>query len=540
MQKSLEALVEELNQAQNASAWTGVKRGIERETLRIYADGTLAPTDHPEVLGKTLTHPTITTDYSENLLEFITPVETRINKTLAQLRDIHRVTYKAIGEELLWPLSMPCYIGSDKDIRIAKFGDSHSGRMKSLYRRGLTNRYGATMQVIAGVHYNFSVADATWQRLAQADGCEDTARYRSQRYFSLIRNFKRIAWVIPYLFGASPALCQSFFSQTGTEDKDTAWNFQRLGKGTAYLPYATSLRMSDLGYTNKEQANLGITYNSLQEYVAGLREAITTKSQQFAKIGVKVGGEYAQLNDNILQIENEFYSPIRPKRTAQKSETPTQALERGGVEYIEIRALDVNPFSSVGITEQQMHLLDVLLMYCLLKESPDMSWQEQQNYDDNFNKVVLQGRNPSLELWQQGHQRLMADWLEELFADFSLIAKNMDRATADSTDNDGEADYLRHINELYQTVLNPELTLSGQIMSILKENNWDFSRLGMDLAHRYRAELMATPLEIYSQEDFANWRKASEEDFAARKEIDNVVDFDEFLRNYFNQAAKSG
>ncbi|MGM0524777.1 MAG: glutamate--cysteine ligase [Pseudomonadota bacterium] len=534
MQKSLEALVQALNQSQQGVAWSGIQRGIERETLRIKEDGTLAASDHPEVLGKTLTHPTITTDYSENLLEFITPVATRINETLAQLRDIHRVTYRAIGEELLWPLSMPCYIGSDQDIRIAKYGDSHSGRMKSLYRKGLTNRYGATMQVIAGVHYNFSVSEAMWKQLAQQLQREDNAEFRSEKYFALIRNFKRVAWIIPYLFGASPALCQSFFRQTGTEHKDIDWNFQKIAKGTKFLPYATSLRMSDLGYTNKEQANLGITYNSVGEYVTGLRKAITTPSQQFAKIGVKVAGEYQQLNDSILQIENEFYSPIRPKRTAKNGETPSQALERGGVEYIEIRALDVNPFSDVGITEQQIYFLDMLLMYCLLNDSPDMSWEAQQQYDKNFTKVVLEGRNPSLELWQNGQPRLMADWLEELFADFATLSRSLDLYS------DNPASYQNHLNELYQGVLNPELTLSGQIMSILKENHWDFSALGMDLAHKYRSRMSAEPLEFYQDSDFECWCADSQQAFEARKETDNAVDFDTFLDNYFSEAAKPG
>lgn len=534
MQKSLADCVRELNEAKQGAAWSGIHRGIEREALRIKADGTLATSDHPESLGKTLTHPTITTDYSENLLEFITPVASCIKATLAQLRDIHRVTYHAIGDELLWPLSMPCYLGSDKDIRIAKYGDSHSGRMKSLYRQGLTHRYGATMQVISGVHFNFSVSEAMWSQLAEQNQCEDDAAFRSAKYFDLIRNFKRVAWVIPYLFGASPAFCQSFFRQTGTEQKDTDWNFQRLGKGTAYLPYATSLRMSDLGYTNKEQASLGITYNSLHEYVAGLRKAITTPSQQFAKIGVKVDGEYNQLNANILQIENEFYSPVRPKRTAQKGETPSQALERGGVEYIEIRALDVNPFSGIGITEQQIQFLDTLLMYCLLSDSPTMSWDEQQQYDKNFTKVVMEGRNPSLELWQNGQQRLMADWLEELFADLNLIAKSLDQYA------DNRGGYQQAIAELYQCVLNPELTLSGQIMSTLKENDWDFSQLGMDLAHRYRDEFTRSELEFYQDKDFAEWKQQSEQAFAERKEQDNVVDFDHFLSDYFTAAAKSG
>lgn len=533
MQATFQDVIETLKQSGKSEVWQGIRRGIEREALRIKANGTLAPNDHPEQLGKTLTHPTITTDYSENLLEFITPVATDIETTLEQLRDTHRETYRAIGDELLWPMSMPCYIGSDDDIRIAKYGESHSGRMKSLYRRGLTYRYGATMQVIAGVHYNFSVSDAMWAELAKAEGAVDDQAFRSQRYFALIRNFKRIAWVIPYLFGASPALCKSFFCQTNNEATLAEWDFETVGKGTVYLPYGTSLRMSDLGYTNKEQATLKITYNSVEEYVEGLRRAITTPSKQFSKIGVKVGDDYRQLNDNILQIENEFYSPIRPKQTARDGETPSQALERRGVEYIEIRALDVNPFSEVGLTAKQMHFLDLMLLYCLLQPSDDMSWEQQKQTDDNFTRVVMQGRNPRLSLTCEGQDRLMADWLEELFADFTPLAQALDN-------ENGDSQYQNHLADLYEWVLNPERTLSGQILKLLKDNNWDNSKLGMQLAHEYHDKLISEPLTYYTKEDFSRWATASEVAFEERYQQDNTVDFDTFLKEYFEHAARSG
>lgn len=534
MQTQFERKITELTASHSSAIWEGIHRGIEREALRVLENGTLAPTDHPEALGKTLTHDTITTDYSENLLEFITPVAESIRTTLSQLKDIHTHTFKALGDELLWPLSMPCYIGSDNDIRVAKFGESHSGRMKSLYRVGLTHRYGATMQIISGVHFNFSVPEALWAALAQDEGTEDNAAFRSEKYFALIRNYKRLSWVIPFLFGASPALCESFFTQTQTENKLTEWDFAKLGKGTCYLPYGTSLRMSDLGYTNKEQASLKITYNNLDDYVAGLRRAITTPSENFKSIGVKDNGEYHQLNSNILQIENEFYSPIRPKRTAKDGETPTQALERGGVEYIEVRALDVNPFSEVGITAQQIQFLDLFLLYCLLTESAPMDWETQQKTDQNFNKAVMQGRNPSLSLWQDGHDRLMTDWLEELFAELAALARIMD----DSPHS--ESGYVAAVEALYPCVLNPELTLSGQVLEILRSNDWDASRLGKELALKYKRLFREAEYEAFSEDDFERWKAASEDDFIARKASDNVVDFDTFLSNYFEKAKCSG
>lgn len=527
MQESLSQTLKSLESCRDSQALKQIQRGIERECLRITPAGKLALTSHPEGLGRTLTHPHITTDYAEMLLEFITPVASDIQVTLDQLTDIHSYTYRYLGDELMWPLSMPCFVEKDSEIPIARYGSSHSGRMKNLYREGLTHRYGGGMQVIAGVHYNFSIPAAMWEVLASADQQQPDAAYISQRYFGLIRNYKRIAWVIPYLFGASPAICKSFL-----EHADSQIEFKSMGKGTVYREYATSLRMSDLGYTNKEQADLRITYNSLTDYIARLRRAISTPSQQFTKIGVKqtnAAGEitYRQLNDNILQIENEFYSPIRPKRVAQGSETPTQALERGGVEYIEVRALDVNPFSPVGISAAQIRMLDLLLLWCLFNDSPELDWDAQLITEQNFNRVVLDGRNPRLTLQDNGYERPISDWLEELFADLQGIAAYLDGAHDDA--------YQQTVREHYPMVLNPELTFSGQMMKLMRDQDMDNSCLGMELARQYRAQLQQ-PLRYFTEAQFEQWTATSIAKQAEREADDAGSSFDAFLDDYFAKA----
>ena len=286
--------------------------------------------------------------------------------------------------------------------------------------------------------------------------------------------------------------------------------------------------MSDLGYTNKEQADLNISYNSISEYVAGLRKAISTPSKQFASIGVKVGEDYRQLSSNILQIENEFYSTIRPKRVTRSGETPTQALERGGIEYIEVRALDVNPFSPIGITAEQIRFLDMLLLYCLLQPSPAMSKAEQQLTERNFNRVVLDGRNPRLTLLQDEFERPLADWLEELFGDFQGIAELLDKA------NGGEA-YRQVLADQYRAVLNPELTLSGQLLRILTDQQIDNGRFGMQLARQYREQLQQ-PLGYYRTEQFQHWAALSLEQQRQREAQDQNSSFDDYLRDYFRKA----
>lgn len=310
--------------ARNPEVFKQFGRGVERETLRYSQNGRIATTMHPQGLGSAFTNQWITTDFAESLLEFITPVSHDIDVLLGQLDDIHHFTQTQLGEEKMWPMSMPCYVETEDQITLAQYGSSNSAKMKTLYREGLKRRYGSLMQIISGVHFNFSFPESFWDALHGEQTAEERQATKSEAYFGLIRNYYRFGWLIPYFFGASPAMCSSFL-----QGRETSLPFEALGK-TLYLPKATSLRLSDLGYTNSAQSVLTIGFNSIDEYLEGLSKAIRTPSAEFAKLGVKENGEYRQLNSNVLQIENELYAPIRPKRVAKNGEKPSEALARGG------------------------------------------------------------------------------------------------------------------------------------------------------------------------------------------------------------------
>lgn len=526
----LAQLLSQLSEGENRSSIVGIRRGVEREALRINPNGTLSQKVHPKALGATLTHPLITTDYAESLLEFITPAETSIETTMSQLRDIHKYVHHNMGDERLWSLSMPCYINDDSDIKIAEFGKSNIGKMKQLYRVGLQNRYGSMMQVIAGVHFNFSFPTSFWQSLAKIEQREvgtDKALqdFISEKYFGLIRNFKRYVWLMTYLFGASPALCGSFLKNAPSEMK-----FEKLASGGAYLPNATSLRMSDLGYTNQEQAALKIRYNNLDDYVEALRRAIRTPSATYQSIGTKVDGEYRQLNDNILQIENEFYSPVRPKRTTFSGEKPTDALASRGVEYVEIRALDVNPFVATGISTQQIEFLDVFLTYCALMDSPDMDCTAQVESENNLNTVILNGRESGLTLHQEAKERCAIGWARDIFADLYDVATYLDEAY--ETDR-----YTAAIALQQKCLADPKLTLSGQLLDVMFEYQATGKSWALQQADDYKQTLVSQPYEFFSVEQLNELAQASHNDLADIEAAD-TQSFDAFLSEYFDYFAE--
>ncbi|MGH8284897.1 MAG: glutamate--cysteine ligase, partial [Steroidobacteraceae bacterium] len=374
----------------------GGRRGIEKESLRVTRDARLAQTPHPRALGSALTSEHITTDYSEALIELVTPTFTTSWELLQYLLDLHQFVYRHLDDELLWATSMPCQIERDEDIPIAQYGSSNVAMMKTIYRRGLGLRYGRMMQAISGVHFNYSFPLPFWEAFASVrDSRERGQSFISTSYFDLLRNYRRYGWIVLYLFGISPAVCRSFV-------RGRAVDLQDLDRGTLYAPHATSLRMSDIGYRNRNQAGLSVSVNSLDEYVRDLTRAITTPHPPYEALGVKVDGEWRQLNANILQIENEYYSSIRPKRVARSGERPTRALMRAGVEYVEVRALDVSAFDPVGVNQNKMRFLEAFLALCLLKDSPPIGADEQAALDENHLIVARRGREPGLTLVRAG------------------------------------------------------------------------------------------------------------------------------------------
>ncbi|MCE7567273.1 glutamate--cysteine ligase [Aliivibrio fischeri] len=507
--------------ASNPNAFKKTGRGIERETLRFTPGASLSTKPHPEGVGSALTHKYITTDFAESLLEFITPVSNNVDTVLKQLEDVHHYTVSHMGDEKLWPLSMPCFVTHDDDITLAQYGESNVGKLKTTYREGLKRRYGSVMQVISGVHFNFSFSTEFWDELFGEQSEDQRKESVSDAYFALIRNYYRFGWLIPYFFGASPALCSSFI-----QGRETSMDFESLGK-TYYLPYATSLRLSDLGYTNDAQSNLKISLNSVNEYVDGLNKAIRTPSEEFAKIGLKEGDKHIQLNSNVLQIENELYAPIRPKRVTKSGERPSEALERDGVEYIEVRSLDVNPYSPIGVNEDQVRFLDMFLTWTVLSDSAPMNDSEMACWKDNWNKIIEKGRKPGLELkiGCQGERLTQKAWAERVFEDLLVIAKEMDRVNGDDA-------YQQTHKRLSAMIDDPELTISGRLLAETKAAG-GIGVIGCKLAVEHRETHLAHQYRFYTKQELD---AEVERSVQAQKEIEanDKLSFSEYLEEYFS------
>jgi len=497
----------------------GIKRGIEKESLRIKPDGKLVQTPHPAELGATLTNPYVTTDYSEALPEMITQASDDRSKPLKELYEIHQFCYQHLHDEVLWSASMPCIMEEEKDIPIARYGSSNSGKMKEVYREGLGHRYGRFMQTIAGVHYNFSLPDDFWQAFYQASDSELSLQdFISEKYMGLIRNYLRYSWLIPLFYGASPALCESFIQGKNID-------LEELVPGTRYGKYATSLRMSDLGYQNKIQSQLNVGYNCLPSYISALENAIRTEDPYYLDLGVKKDGEYQQLNANILQIENEFYGSIRPKRVSRSGERPTKALSLHGVEYIEVRALDINPFSPIGLDQSQIAFLDSFLLSSLFAESDPITAREMGENTSNFDRVVMNGRHPDLCLTVRNSCVPIKEIAENMLNEIAPFAQLLDSSY--ETDEHSQV-----IKQLLGQLDNLDTTFSGRIVKDIEQRKDGFFSYALEKSNEHRQLFLNDPLH---GERLEHYKLAAKESHQRKTQMekDDKISFEKFLEAYY-------
>ena len=470
----------------------GMRRGVEKESLRAQPGGALALTPHPAALGSALTHPHITTDFSESQIELVTGAHLNAATTLAELTELHQFTYRVMqeaGDEMLWVSSMPCGLPTDETIPIARFGSSNVGRAKSVYRMGLSHRYGRRMQTISGIHYNWSLPGVS-----------------SEAYFGLIRNFRRHAFLLLYLFGASPAVCSSFVAGRQHE-------LQKLAANTMYMPHGTSLRMGRLGYQSDAQASLAVSYNSLEGYAASLADALTRPYPAYAAVGIRnPGGDYNQLGDTLLQIENEFYGTIRPKRVIYPGERPLHALRERGVEYIEVRLMDLDPFVPVGIKAETMDFLDVFLLHCLQTDSPPDSPAEIAELARNQHRTAARGREPGLMLERAGQELGLTEWGAELVAACAPLAAKLDAAHATHR-------YSQALAAATAALQAPETLPSARVLAAMQGFDNSFVQFVRAQSVQTQAHFLQMP---WTAEQQARFEAITQQSVAEQKKIEAV------------------
>lgn len=474
----------------------GFKRGIEKESLRITPEGKLAETPHPYALGSALTCSHITTDFSEGLLEIITAPHYSASDLFSEMLSLQQFSQNHLAEEIFWSSSMPPQVLDPLQIHLADYGLSAMGQMKRIYREGLALRYGKIMQIISGVHFNFSIPDRLMQQLCSIFGMP-----ASDIYLAQVRQMLRDMWILPYLFGASPAA-----SRTSISGSLPAY-LKPHAKHSVLSFEATSLRLGDLGYRNKGEDLISIDYNTVDGYADSLYAATQKKYPPYTDLAL-ANTFYRQLNDSLLQVENEYYIPVRPKQITNSGEVPSRALLSRGVQYVELRALDVDPMTPLGITPQCVAFLDVFMLASLFSSSEPFLDGELALAQENLQKVATYGLRPGLML-RNGSKKL------PLVAAADHIFERLDSVAAwmDEQHNQGPI-YKNIVAAEYKKLHDPSLTPAKKIVNSLCEANIDYDTWVLRQSYRNKNVVENHPIDKYFEKKWQSMVDKSRKEYS--------------------------
>ncbi|MGM9927567.1 MAG: bifunctional glutamate--cysteine ligase GshA/glutathione synthetase GshB [Bacillus sp. (in: firmicutes)] len=431
--------------------------GLEREGLRVDEKGLLSLKPHPAVFGDKKENPYITTDFSESQLELITPVFQKAEEVIDFLDSLYNIAVLELEDEYIWPQSMPSITPDDHDIPLAVFSNESNDQK---YREYLIAKYGGKKQLISGIHVNFSFGDAFWEALYRTDHQARSMReFKDDLYLKLTRNYLRYHWLLIYLLGATNTIHRTF-------EENCVANLEEISDETYSDEGAVSFRNSSCGYQN--QQTIMLDYTSIQNYINSI--------ESYVKNGV-------------LKDIRELYAQVRVKSSGMYS---TDHLLQNGIEYVEIRTIDCNPFVKSGLAVEDLHFIHLFLLYCIVKEeSLYEDWQAEGKY--NSQTVAVKGQSQDTLLLRDGQHLSMQVWGMELLEELCTMNRTLGLPFGSI------------IKEKMEVMMHHEKTYSHHIAKLCHEKGYIGAH--MELAQAYKAEAYAerfrlkpyTDLELSTQ-----------------------------------------
>ncbi|MFZ7217882.1 bifunctional glutamate--cysteine ligase GshA/glutathione synthetase GshB [Avibacterium avium] len=409
--------------------------GIEKESQRVHADGSIVTTEHPKVFGNRSYHPYIQTDFAESQVEMITPPQHKLEDSLRWLSAIHQVVLRSIPEdEYLFPLSMPAGLPPEDQIQVAQLDNAED----VAYREHLVKSYGKNKQMVSGIHYNFQLDPELVQTLFKAQSKYQSAvQFQNDLYLKMAKNFLRYQWVLLYLLAATPTVQDNYFKQ---------------GNPLKAGQYVRSLRSSQYGYVNAPE--IKVSFDSIEQYVESLEHWVKTGK---------------------LIAEKEFYSNVR-LRGAKKA----RELLNNGIQYLEFRLFDLNPFDQYGITLSDAKFIHYFVLLMIwLDETVDQNGVELGKA--RLAEVALENPLAPTQYRQEGEALLhqLLAMLEEIHAPQEIS---------------------EIVQQKLQQFADPALTLGGRLVQAI-EKAGDYQKLGAALAQQYKANAFE---RFYALEAFDN------------------------------------
>ncbi|UUW64932.1 bifunctional glutamate--cysteine ligase GshA/glutathione synthetase GshB [Clostridium perfringens] len=431
--------------------------GLEKENVRVTESGNLALTPHPKAFGDREKNAYIKTDFSESQLEMVTPVCNTLEEVYSFICNLNKVVSLEIikNGEFLWPQSNPPILPREEEIPIAKL----SNREDELYRENLSYKYGKKKQVISGIHYNFSFKEEFIKLLYKELKVEkDFREFKDDIYLRMARNFQKYHWLLIYLTGASPVFHESYIDEIKKEG-------EKLGEDSYYIKDDTSLRNSSYGYKNKK--DYYVSYNSIEEYASDAKNLVKDKEIQSIK---------------------EYYNPIRLKSLG--SEDMLESLLNKGIDYLEVRLLDLDPLSIQGVSKETLYLVHLFMIYTLLKENKEITYKDQEEFFKNHDMVALKGRNEEAVIYENGVPVLLKDKGREILSEMGEIVEIL------FSNNE---EFKNVIKRALEKINNPHDTISEKLIKDIKEEG--YINFHMRLAKNYLNNFKNKEFNLVGYED---------------------------------------
>ena len=428
--------------------------GVEREGLRVGVKGELSKNKHPKVFGNKIMNPYITTDFSESQLELITPVFNTSKEVYDFLNALYDIVALEIGDEYIWPESMPCIIPEDREIPIATFCKCKQGEEARAYREELLRKYGGKIQLISGIHYNFSLDDDVLNKLYEnSSKKEDFKTFKDSLYLKIVRNYLRYRWFLIYLLGSTGVVHSSYKGECLKK-------LDNISQGAYSCECIVSYRNSDCGYGNR--VTLFADYTSTREYVNSVKRFI---------------------NDGLIQSPKEFYSSVRPK-----GKNPNKILESlldEGIQYLEYRSIDINPFSKGGISLEDLEFLELFNLYLLFKE--ESNYKDWQIDGLENQKNIARNGGLDIELIRDGEKISKVEWGLEILNEIRDINHIL---------NLGKGEL---IDAQIEKIKDYKKTNTYRFIELVKEKGYIDSHL--DLSKKYKKEAYTKRFNLKGFED---------------------------------------
>lgn len=437
--------------------------GVEREGLRVTPAGKLALTPHPEIFGDKLKNPYITTDFSESQIELVTPVFHSVTEVYDFLEAMTDIVIGEIGvqDELFWPYSMPCDIPDDSQIPIAVY-QGEEGKIAREYREKLMVKYGGKRQLISGIHYNFSFSEELLTTLWQEAGRGETYQaFKDRIYLKVLRNFLRYRWLVIYLMCCSPGLHDSYIEECLNCMEEYHHNTHLSSGGISARNGSCS------GYKN--EIDLYPNYASTRDYIKSIREFIDRGDISEAK---------------------ELYAQIRLKPKDNKH--VLESLEADGVQYLEIRTIDLNVFDKCGIAKIDLEFMNLFMLFLLLEgEEFFETWQQEALINEL--KVAEHGLENDLELLDHQHWTLKTAWAEDVLEKIAEVNEYL------------ELKQEACLEEMINRVRNPHLTYAYRLKALMREKG--ILAANLELAGAYKSQ---SDCDRYRLKGFESWEMSTQ------------------------------